>query len=95
MIASMFLVNRHPTVVLFDSRSSHSFMSQAFAQKHNQKISKLDYGFRISSARADISTGQMVMGATLDIGDRRFRLNLIVLPGLVLDVVIGMSWMKF
>ena len=33
----MFLVNKHPAIVLFDSRASHSFMSQAFASKFDQK----------------------------------------------------------
>jgi len=33
--AGMFPVNQHLAVVLFDSGSSHSFMSQAFAQKHD------------------------------------------------------------
>jgi hypothetical protein len=32
--AGKFPVNQNPVVVLFDSRSSHSFMSQAFARKH-------------------------------------------------------------
>jgi hypothetical protein len=35
MTAGMFPVNQHPVIVLFDYGSSHSFMSQAFAQKHN------------------------------------------------------------
>jgi hypothetical protein len=30
----MFLVNQRPSVVLFDSGSSHSFISEAFAIKH-------------------------------------------------------------
>jgi hypothetical protein len=33
MTAGMFSINNHPAVVLFDSRSSHSFISQAFARK--------------------------------------------------------------
>ena len=33
--ASMFLLNKHPAIVLFDSRASHSFMSQAFASKYD------------------------------------------------------------
>ena len=33
--AGMFLVNKHPAVVLFDSGASHSFMSQAFASRHD------------------------------------------------------------
>ena len=40
----MFLVNKHPIIVLFDSGASHSFMSQTFASKHHQKIIKVDKG---------------------------------------------------
>jgi hypothetical protein len=90
--AGMFSINQHPRVVLFDSGSSHSFMSQAFARKYNQEIKELGYGYRISSAGADVLTNQMVRGVTLDMGDRRFQVNLIVMPGLVLDVILGMNW---
>jgi hypothetical protein len=34
VIAGKFSINQHPAVVLFDSGSSHSFMSQAFARKY-------------------------------------------------------------
>ena len=40
--AGIFLVNQHPAVVLFDSKASHSFMSQAFASKHGQHVVDLD-----------------------------------------------------
>ena len=33
--AGMFLINKHPAVVLFDSGASYSFMSQAFASRHD------------------------------------------------------------
>jgi hypothetical protein len=36
VMASTFLVNDHTAVVLFDSGSSHSFMSTAFAHRFNQ-----------------------------------------------------------
>jgi hypothetical protein len=36
----------------------------------------------------------MVRGETLDLGDRRFRVNLIIMDALVLDVIIGMNCMK-
>ena len=49
--AGMFLVNKHPTIVLFDSGASHSFMSQTFASKQDQKIMVVDKGgYSISSA---------------------------------------------
>jgi hypothetical protein len=67
-----FPVNQNPTVVLFDSESSHSFMSQSFAQKHEQLCTDLSYGYHISSAEADVLTNQMVRGATLELGSRKF-----------------------
>jgi hypothetical protein len=94
VIAGKFPVNQHPAVVLFASGSSHSFMSQAFAWKHEQLCTDLNYGYRISLAGADVLTNQMVRGATLELGSRQFRVNLIVMPGLVLYVIIGMNWMK-
>jgi hypothetical protein len=72
VIAGKFSVNQHPAVVLFDSGSSHSFMSQAFAQKHEQLCIELGYGYHISSAGVDVLTNQMVRGATLELGSRKF-----------------------
>jgi hypothetical protein len=92
--AGKFPINQNPTIVLFDSGSSHSFMSQAFARKHEQLCTDLSYGYCISSAGADVLTNQMVRGATLRLGSRKFRVNLIVMPELVLDVIIGMNWMN-
>jgi hypothetical protein len=91
---SKFPVNQHPAVILFDSGSSYSFMSQAFAWKHEQVCIDLSYGYRISLAGANVLINQMVRGATLELGSRKFRVNLIVMPGLVLDVIIGMNWIK-
>jgi hypothetical protein len=90
----MFPVNQHPVVVLFNSRSSHSFMSQAFAQKHDQKIAELGYSYCISSAGADVSTRLVARDVAIDFGSRRCGLDHIVLPGLPLDVILGMIWMK-
>jgi len=38
-------------------------------------------------------TNKAVTGANLDIIGPRFRVNLVVMPGLVLDVIIGMNKM--
>jgi hypothetical protein len=54
--AGKFPINQHPTVILFDSGSLHSFMSQAFVWKHEQLYTDLSYGYRISSAGANVLT---------------------------------------
>ena len=63
-----FLMNQHPTVVLFDSGASHSFMSPAFASKYNQKVITLSMGsYCISAAGSNISTNQTVQDVSIEI----------------------------
>ena len=53
VIAGMFLVNKHPAIVLFDSGASHSFMSQAFASRNDRKVIEVSKGgYNISLAGA-------------------------------------------
>jgi hypothetical protein len=54
----------------------------------------LECAYRISSARADLLTNQIVREVTLNIAGRQYKLNLIVMPGLVLDVIMGINWMN-
>ena len=68
VIAGMFLVNKHPAIVLFDSRASHSFMSQAFAYRHDQKVIEVNTGgYSISSVGATISTNKIVQDVLISI----------------------------
>ena len=93
--AGTFLVNQHPTVVLFDSRASHSFMSQTFASKHDHRVVTIDKGgYCISAARNNISTNQIVRDVCISISNRGYTSDLIVLLGLEIDVILGMKWMS-
>jgi hypothetical protein len=94
VMAGTFLVNDHPAVVLFDFRSSHSFMSTAVSHRFNQSSVEVGHKYRISSARAEVFTNRIVRVATLKTKGREFRAHLIVMPGLSLDVIMGMNWMK-
>ena len=72
--AGMFLVNKHPAIVLFDSRASHSFMSQAFASKYDQKIIEVNKGgYSISLAGATIATNKIVRNVLISIQERSIR----------------------
>ena len=93
--AGMFLVNKHPAIVLFDSGASHSFMSQAFASRHDQKIIEVSKGgYNISSTGATISTNKIVKNVLISIQGREYITDLIILPGLSMSVILGMNWMK-
>ena len=88
----MFLVNQHPTIVLFDSGASHLFMSQTFASKHDKKIIVVDKGgYCISLAGASISTNQIVRDVHISIKEKEYTMDLIVLLELGIDVILGMN----
>ena len=70
-------------------------MSQTFASKHDQKIIEVDKGgYSISSAGVTISTNQIVRDVLISIQEREYIVDLIVLPRLAIDVILGMSWMS-
>ena len=48
----------------------------------------------VSSAGATISTNQLVRDVLISIQEREYTMDLIILPGLAIDVILGMSWMS-
>ena len=79
--AGMFLVNKYPAVVLFDSGASHSFMSQAFASRHGQEIIEVNKGgFNISSAGGTVITKKIVKNVLIVIQGREYTTDLIYCP---------------
>jgi hypothetical protein len=90
-------VSCEPTLatILFDFGASHSFISQMFASKHDQKIIVVDKGgYCISSAGASISTNQIVRDVLISKREREYTMYLIVLLGLGIYVILGMNWMS-
>ena len=70
-------------------------MSQTFASKHDQKIIEVyKGGYNISSARATISTNQLVRDVLISIKEREYTMDLIVMLGLAIDVILAMKWMS-
>ena len=70
-------------------------MSQSFASKYDQKIIEVNKGgYSISLAGATISTNQIVRDVLISIQEREYTMDLIVLPRLAIDVILGMKWMS-
>jgi hypothetical protein len=93
--AGKFLVNNHPAVVLFDSGASHSFVSSTFASEHKLNVITIAKGgYCISAAGNNIMTNQVDKDVRIEIGEREFLVDLVVLPGMGIDVILGMKWMS-
>ena len=70
-------------------------MSQTFVSKHNQRVVTIDKGgYYISATGNQISTNQIVRDVRISISNREYTADLVVLPGLGIDVILGMKWMS-
>ena len=70
-------------------------MSPTFASKYYQKIFVVDKGgYCISATGSNISTNQIVKDVRIQISEWEYTANLVVLPGLGIDVILGMNLMK-
>jgi hypothetical protein len=67
VVIGTFFVNDTFTVVLFDSRVSHSFISAAYIEKHNLSIALLRCQMIVSSPRGDMPARQLCPKVNLKI----------------------------
>ncbi|WVZ52807.1 LOW QUALITY PROTEIN: hypothetical protein U9M48_003829 [Paspalum notatum var. saurae] len=94
VLAGTFLVNTNPTVVLFDSGASFTFISEAYALKHGYDIIELKQDYHITAAGSAIITNHMVRDLCLQVGREKLFINSLVLPQLGIDIILGMNWLK-
>jgi hypothetical protein len=93
VIMGTFLVANHPTVILFDSGASHTFMSKTFVDKHCIPSTESREGFVIHSPRGQIFTKEVVFHVPVTLAGREFPTNMIVIKGQDIDVILGMIWL--
>jgi hypothetical protein len=67
MAIGMFFVSNTSTVVLFDSRASHSFISATHIEKHNLSLTLLKCQMIVSSTGGDMSARQVCSKVNLKI----------------------------
>jgi hypothetical protein len=90
----MFLVNNTSAVVLFDSGTSHSFISAAYVGKHNLPLALLRCQMIVSSPGGDMPAKQLCPKVYLKIRGVDFVVNLIVLESKGIDVILGIDWLS-
>ncbi|WVZ89681.1 hypothetical protein U9M48_036053 [Paspalum notatum var. saurae] len=94
VLAGTFLVNTNPTVVLFDSGASFTFISKAYTLKQGYDIIELKQDYHITATGSAIITNHMVRDLCLQVGRKRLFINSLVLPQLGIDIILGMNWLK-
>jgi hypothetical protein len=88
-----FLVANHPTIILFDSGASHTFISKKFVEQHCISYHESKEGFKIQSPGGQIFTREVAYQVLVTLAGRDFPTNMIVLKGQDIDVILGMNWL--
>jgi hypothetical protein len=94
ILAGMFFLNEHPTIILFDSRASNNFMCSTYAKKAKLSLVASRAPYVISTPRGRVDANWIVQKAPLELSGRIFSTNLIILSGQGIAIILGMSWMK-
>jgi hypothetical protein len=93
VVLSEFLVEFTPTVVLFDSGASHSFITTSFAEKHGIPTSSLEIPLVTRTPVADLLCHLKCSQLKILLSGVVFLADLAVLPPHGIDVIIGMDWL--
>jgi hypothetical protein len=95
VLADTFFLNERPIIVLFDSGASHDFMSSACAKKARLTLVASEMPYVISTPGGRVDADRIVRKVPLDLSGRVFETDLIVFSDQGIDVILGMSWMKW
>jgi hypothetical protein len=93
VVFGSILVNSTPATVLFDSGSSHSFISNKCVADHKMLKLEIKKPILVKSPRGKIRATYMCPKVSLDIKGANFEVNLVVLELMEIDVVLGRGWL--
>jgi hypothetical protein len=94
VLAGMFFLNECPIIILFDSGALHDFMSFTYAKKAKLSLVASGVPYVISTPGGRVDADHVAQKVPLELSERLFSTNLIILSGQGIDVILGMSWMK-
>jgi hypothetical protein len=94
VLPGTFFLNECPIIILFDSRASHDSMSSACAKKAKLSLVASGAPYVISTPGGRVDTDRIVQKVPLDLSERIFSTDLIILSGQGIDIILGISWMK-
>jgi hypothetical protein len=88
-----FLVANHPTVILFGSGASPTFISKKFVETYCIPCTESREGFIIHSPGGQIFTKEVAFNVPVTLTEWDFPTNMVILKGQDIDVILGMNWL--
>ena len=94
VMAGTFLVNGHPSVILFDSGASHSFVSALCAYRINLECEFTEHEYCIQSPAGQLSAHTMARNLLLDLDGTTYLASPLILHHQRIDLILGVGWME-
>jgi hypothetical protein len=93
VLTGTFSINDTPVKILFDSRATHSFISENLIGKLGLMGSHTNSAYKIITPGGQISSSTLICGVRLGLGSKIFPTNLIAISLEGMDVILVMDWM--
>ncbi|KAA0039056.1 gag protease polyprotein [Cucumis melo var. makuwa] len=94
VVTGMLPVLGHYALVLFDSGSSHSFISSAFVMHAHLEVEPLHHVLSVSTPSGEcMLSKETVKACQIEIASHVCEVTLLVLDMLDFDVILGMDWL--
>jgi hypothetical protein len=87
----MFPIKSYPVKVLFDTGSTHSFVSTPWVEAHNIPIASMIPPLRVNSVGGKVQSDRICPNLRIEIRGIDFPANLVVMGTQGLDVILGMN----
>ncbi|GJW02845.1 putative reverse transcriptase domain-containing protein [Tanacetum coccineum] len=95
VVTSTFLLNNHYAIALFNLGTDKSFVSTNFSTLIDIELVELDTSYEVElTDRKVVSTNNVLIGWTLNLLNRSFPIDLMVIELGSSDIIIGMDWLS-
>jgi hypothetical protein len=93
VLTGTFFINNTPVKILFDSGSTHSFISENLVGKLGLKGMQTKSVYKITTPGGNISSHLVTFGVPLRLGSKVIQSNLLTIKLGSMDVILGLEWM--
>ncbi|TYK11882.1 retrotransposon protein, putative, Ty3-gypsy subclass [Cucumis melo var. makuwa] len=95
VVAGTLPILRHYAFVLFDSRSSHSFISSVFIQHVGLEVEALNGVLSVSTPSGEVLLSkEKIKASQVEIANQRLNVTLLALDMQDFNVILGIDWLS-
>src|SRR6185295_4027408 len=93
IMTGTFSINHKPTIILFDSGATHSFISTKCGARLGLDSNHTKAPYMITTPSGKIASNQILRHVPIQLGSKLIKTDLISLSLEGMNVILGMDWM--